>query len=216
MDSLLLSFTPEQYKKYLDLKERENISLDFDSSIRDFSFTDFKIADITNKMADEGKNLLELYETDSFFAPVLKDIGIPKLASSYFGAIQNIEALRKILWERGNTISNNILTLNREYQEINARYIEFLPYKAAFLESDKYGDEIIRIDGEFKNSFSKLKEMIKEESLQLDSIILVCDKLVADFYKSISKAADAPKFKEFDEKNFFLTVSGFIERISAI
>lgn len=216
MDSLLLSFTPEQYKKYLELKESEDISLDFDTTVPNFSFADFKIADITNKMADEGKKLLDLYETDSFFAPVIKDIGISKIASSYFGAIQNIEALRKILFERADTVSNNILTLNREYQTINTRYIDFVPYKAAFGESDKYGDEIIRIDGEFKNSLSKLKEKIKEESLRFDSIILVCDKVVPDFYKSISKAADAPKFKKFDEKGFFAIVEGFIERVRSI
>ena len=216
MDSLLLGFSPEQYKKYLELKSGCFVQLCFDTSWRIFELTETEINGILQKMADESQRLLDCYSRDSFFAPALKKENISSFATTYFDVINNIEASRRLLFERANASSKNILELQKELDGLNSRYLDFLPYKAAFFDSDEHKDEIFRIDNEFKKSIGELKEAIMQTIAHFDTLVLICDKIVPDFYKSTSTAADAPRFKNFNEKEFYTLIEGFIVQTKSI
>ena len=77
-------------------------------------------------------------------------------------------------------------------------------------------DEISRIDGEFIYEMEKALAQKKALAGKLARISTVCDVLIPSFSKNSSRTADTPRFKSFNDKEFFNSVSSFMEQIKNV
>ena len=213
MDTLLLSLSHEQYLKYLKIKNAQNIKLDFDTNISNMKLKKFNIHLVTSKMIDATNKLLDLYNRDSFFAPTLKNENTNFIATSYFDVINRLEAARSELFEFAHHISNNVLILKNEMQIVNARYLEFIPYKVALFDNEDYKKQVLTIENEFNSSIAKLNEALNIEVEKYNTLTLICEKIVPSFYRGASLYIDAPKFKSIDERKLLELINSFLEQL---
>ena len=217
MDALILSLAPEQHKKYLELLKQENITLDFKVDKIEFDiYTDENIKAAKHKIVACCEALMNFAKNGSFFSQKLSKDEIDKLIPKYFGAINDICKIQRELYSEAIIISRKINEVEKMHIEISKKYTDFLPYKAAFGKNEKYRDEISRIDSEFNCEIEKAFEQKKVLANELSKISTICDVLIPSFRINSSRAADTPRFKSFNDKEFFNSVSSFMEQIKSI
>ena len=217
MDALILSLTPPQHKKYLELVKKDEMVIDFAVKKLEFdAYNDESIKIIKSKIVASCEKLMNFSKSTSFFSESLNKEKIEKLIPVYFEVINNISKAKKELYSETIVISKKINDIEKVHIEISQNYADFLPYKAAFGKNEKYRDDILRIDNEFNNEINKIIEQKQSLANELSRISRICDELVPDFSQKSSRAADSPKFKDFNDKEFFAAVSIFIEQIKSI
>ena len=217
MDALILSLTHEQHKKYLELLKQENISLDFMVDKIGFeNYSDENIKNAKIKIVAYCEKLMNFAKTDSFFSSKLSNGEIERLIPQYFGSINEIYKIQRGLYTEVLVISKMIQSIDKAHTEIAKKYANFIPYKAAFAKNEKYQDDILRIDNDFQCEIKKALEQKKVLSNEISRISKICDELIPSFSKTSSNAADSPRFKGFNDKEFFAAVSSFMEQVKSI
>lgn len=217
MDALILSLAPEQHKKYLELLNQENITLDFKVDKTEFgNYSNENIKNAKIQIVSYCEKLMNFAKNDSFFSARLSKEEIDKLIPEYFGAINNISKIQRELYSEAIIVSRKINDVEKIHIEIYKKYADFLPYKAAFGKNEKYKDEISRIDSEFICEIEKTLAQKKALANELARISMICDVLIPSFRKNSSRAADTPRFKNFNDKEFFNSVSSFMEQIKSV
>ncbi len=217
MEALILSLTQDQHQKYLSLLGQDEVELNFEvESTRLENIFDEKIQNTKEKMIFCCEKLTEFAKSDSFFSENLKKEEIDALIPIYFEKINDIAKLRKGLYSLSIEISNEILRVEGQRAKILQKYADFLPYKAALGKNEKYANEIIKIDNEFSFEISKIAAHKNTLSHALSKISIICDELVPTFFQNSSQAADSPKFKNFNDNTFFISLSSFIEQMKNV
>ena len=217
MDALILSLAPEQHKKYLELLKQGDITLDFIVEKREFDiYTDENIKAAKHKIVDYCEKLMAFAKNDSFFSKKLSKDEIDMLIPEYFGAINSISKIQRELYGEAIIVSRKINDVEKIHIEISKKYTDFLPYKAAFGKNEKYQDEILRIDNDFKREMENSLAQKKALAGKLSRISMICDVLIPSFRKNSSRAADTPRFKNFNDTEFFNSVSSFMEQIKNV
>ena len=112
-------------------------------------------------------------------------------------------------------MSSKIGEIDRALADINKRYANFLPYKAALYNREAYSTKIYEIDSQFQKNIDALNNL-KKELLALFEKSEKISNIVDDFIQRSSKATDEPKFKNFNYNDFFWTVEAFLERIKNV
>ena len=217
MDALILSLAPEQHKKYLELLKQENITLDFKVDKIEFNnYSDENVKNAKYKIVAYCEKLMIFAKNDSFFSKKLSKDEIDMLIPEYFGAINSISIIQRELYTEAIIVSRKINEVEKIHIEISKKYTDFLPYKAAFGKNEKYQDEISIIDSEFNREIEKALEQKKVLANELARISTICDVLIPSFRKNSSRAADTPRFQNFNDKEFFNSVSAFMEQIKSV
>lgn len=216
MESLLFSLTPKQYKKYLEIINADKIELDFDFSIPDFAPYPFENARaLINGLSYDASRIAAFKKNDLFFSELDKN-EIAKLIPTYFEVIAKISKTSEALYLEISKISSVISQIEAAKAELNIKYNEFLPYKAALLEKPKYSAQIVEAESAYKESTNALDEHISEEIEKLTALSSLCEHIIPELLKDGSAAADSPGFKRFKQKEFFLAFDAFITRIKNI
>lgn len=216
MDSLILSFNKEQIELYNELLKKENIELNFDTSLPNIEDYETVILDeALARIKKEVLNLLNLNKNSSAFGAFLNQEEIKKLIPIYYNAIRAIRGHKINISAESWKLSFKIGEINKILADINKRYADFLPYKAALYNKDGYALEIETIDGQFKESIELANEYKKEFLELIKRIELICD-VTSDFIQKTSKASDEPKFKKFDAYDFFWATEAYLEQLKSI
>ena len=216
MDSLILTFNKQQLDLYKELSKKENIELDVDTSMP--KIDEFNMPSLDSPlsaMENEAKALLKHNVRASSFSAPFSQEEIKALTPVYYNALLQIKRQLSLITSDTYKLSSKIGEINRALANINKRYADFLPYKAALYNKEGYYTEINLIDTRFKENI-KVLDALKAELL---AVLERCEKItniVSDFMQASSKASDEPKFKSFDSRKFFLSVEAFIEQIKAI
>ncbi len=217
MDALILSLTPPQHAKYLELLNQENITLDFKVDKTEFeNYSNENIKNAKIQIVSYCEKLMNFAKNDSFFSARLSKEEIDKLIPEYFGAINNISKIQRELYSEAIIVSRKINEAEKIHIDISKKYTDFLPYKAAFGKNEKYRDEILKIDNDFKREMENSLAQKKALANELARISTICDVLIPSFSKNSSRAADTPRFKNFNDKEFFNSISSFMEQIKNV
>jgi hypothetical protein len=217
MDALILSLTQDQHQKYLSLLKEDDITLNFEIESQSFENRfEESIKLIKEKMILSCEKINNFAKRESFFSNDLKKEEIDALIPKYYENISTISGLRKNLYALSIEISNEILSVEGQRAKILQKYADFLPYKAALGKNKKYANEIIKIDNEFSFEISKIAAHKNTLSHALSKISIICDELVPTFFQNSSQAADSPKFKNFNDNTFFISLSSFIEQMKNV
>ena len=214
MDELLLTFNDKQYKKYLEIKENEAFELDFDTSLEQVtpSSPDTIKAEST-KMVRECEKLLAIKNRQNVFVSAFSRKEIENLIPIFYTAIGKIDQSKRKLYQESILIAKNLEKADRICNDVYNRYSDFLPYKAALADKEEYRDNVIAVDEKFKESIALAEEQINHEKELLAGLSNIVDVIIPDFFKGISRAADTPRFENFDDKLFFFAVASFVEKI---
>ena len=216
MESLLFSLTPKQYKKYLEIINADKIELDFDFSIPDFAPYPFENARaLINGLSYDASRIAAFKKNDLFFSELDKN-EIAKLIPTYFEVIAKISKTSEALYLEISKISSVISQAEAARAELNIKYNEFIPYKAALVENPKYSTKIIEVESAYKESTSTLGALMTEEIEKLSTLSTVCEHIIPELLQSGATAADSPSFKNFKAKEFFWAFDAFITRINNI
>ena len=217
MEELLLTFSKKQYEEYLKIKEASSVELDFKTGkpTIEVSSQEMVKAEL-NKMKSECEKLLVIKNRQNVFSSDLSRKEIENLIPIFYTVIGKIDQSKRSLYQESIKIVGNLEKADKIRNEIYSRYADFLPYRAALGNIEEYRERITDIDKEFKESISFAESQIKHEKELLSKISNIADVIVPDFFKDISRAADAPKFLNFDKKAFFFAVSAFVEKTNSI
>ena len=216
MDELILTFNKEQLKTYNELLNKENIVLTFDTNLPEIDkFYIISFDEVLSNIEREAKTLLNLNKHNSSFAAFFTQEEIKELTPIYYNAIREIKRNSNIIGGEAWKLSFKIGEVDRVLADINKRYSDFLPYKAALSTREEYSSQIDLIDKEFKSSIDKA-DSIRKELLSLFERAEKLTDVVSNFVKRSSKATDEPKFKKFNAYDFFWSVEAFIEQIRNI
>ena len=213
MDSLILTFNKEQLDLYNALLKKENITFNFDTTpteIDKFFVIDFD--DVLSNIKTEATTLLNLNKHNSSFSAFFTQEEIKELTPIYYNAIRQIKRHANMISGESYKLSFKLGEINRALANINKRYADFLPYKAALCNREDYSQKIDEIDLQFKNGIQAL-DNLKIEILSLFERSIKITNIVTDFIQKSSKATDEPKFKKFDAYDFFWSLEAFIEQI---
>ena len=216
MDSLILTFNQKQLNLYNELLEKENINLNFDTTlpaINTFFVIDFD--EVLSNIKTEADTLLKLNKHTLSFSPSFTQEEIKDLTPIYYNAIRQIKRHANVISSESYKLSFKLGEINSALANINKRYTYFLPYKAALYNREDYSLKIDEIDFQFKNSIQTLNNL-KIEILSLFERSINITNIVNDFIQKSSKATDEPKFKKFDAYDFFWSLEAFIEQIRNI
>ena len=112
-------------------------------------------------------------------------------------------------------LARKVEEANKGIADINKKYSDFLPYKAALGNKDEYKEQIENLDEQFKLNIQLAKDHTLTLMQDVDKSIKICD-IISDFFKKSSKATDEPKFKKFDAYDFFWSLEAFVEQIRTI
>jgi hypothetical protein len=217
MDALILSLTPAQHKKYLELVDCKNTELNFKFEHAHLqAYSDEKLQNAKDMIISSCQRIISLKKHSAFFSRSLDKDEIEKLIPIYFEVVRSITAVQSELYGEAILISREISKIENSLIEASVKYSDFLPYKAAFGKTERYKDEIIRIDTEFLNVKSNLTKHKKLLANELSKISNICDILIPDFFQKSAHAADSPRFKGFNDNEFFATVFAFLEQIKNV
>ena len=216
MDDLLFSLTHEQYKKYLEILHLESLTLDFDFSIPDIKLYPMKNVEnmIANLLTDCNR-IMQFKKSSAFFSNFSRD-EISALVPVFYDVIDRTNNIRSNLYSELAKISDIILQIDEGLTNLNAKYGEFLPYKAALLEKCEYSQRIFELEESFKKSFNHLGDIKAEEYQKLISMSTLCDEIIPHLLTESASAADSPTFKSFKEKEFFSAFSAFEAQVKNI
>lgn len=216
MDALILTFSKEQLTLYHELLKKDNIELNFDTQlpqIDKFFISDFD--EVISNIQKEAIALLSFNKHNSSFSAFLTQEEIKELIPVYYNAIREIKRHSNIIGSEAWKLSFKLGEINRTLADINKRYSEFLPYKAALYDREEYSQKTDEINNEFKKNIQCLNEL-KNELIELFQKAEKISNIVSDFIKKSSKATDEPKFKKFDAYDFFWSLEAFIEQLKII
>ena len=216
MDSLLFTFNKEQIKLYNELLKNDNIELNFDTSLPNIEgYQSEVLNEALARIEKETKKLLEFNKNSSSFSAFLTQDEIKDLIPVYYKAIREIRGHRIKIGAESWKLSMKIGEINKILADINKRYADFLPYKAALYNRDEYALEIETIDRQFKESIVLANEYKKEILELMGRIELICN-VTSEFIQKTSKASDEPKFKKFDAYDFFWATEAYLEQLKSI
>lgn len=216
MDDLIFSLTPGQYKKYLELSHAESVTLDFDFSIPDIKLYPIEnVENIIDCLLSDCNKIMAFRNNSTFFSNFSRD-EISKLVPIYYDVIDNTSKIRSKLYLEIAKISNIISEIDKALSNINAKYCEFLPYKAALSERCDHPQKTIELDESFKENFKQLNEQKEEEYQKLLSMSTLCDVIIPNLLAESASAADSPTFKNFKEKEFFSAFTAFETQVKNI
>ena len=180
------------------------------------NYYDENVKNAKYKIVAYCEKLMIFAKNNSFFSKKLSKDEIDKLVPEYFGTINNISIIQRELYTEAIIVSRKINEVDKIHIAISQKYTDFLPYKAAFGKNEKYQDEISIIDSEFNREIEKALEQKKVLANELSKISTICDVLIPTFRKNSSRAADTPRFQNFNDKEFFNSVSAFMEQIKSV
>ena len=216
MDKLILTFTPKQHEKYLQLRAKEIDALNFDTSLAEFeTYSQDILKNSLSSICAECERLLTFYDSKAFFTS-LSEKDTQKLIPVYFDVINNIEKQRKKLYSESIRTTKIFMNAEKLCADISKKYNDFLPYKAAFYNNEKFKNEILETDDKFLKSIEKAQAFRSDIANYLNSISIVCDEYIPEFYKKSSSASDSPKFKGFKANEFFASVITFVTQLKTI
>lgn len=216
MDSLILTFNKEQLELYNELLQKENVELDFDTSLPNIeSYQIDNVNEALRRIEKEALSLLNLNKHSTSFSAFLTQDKVKELIPIYYKAIREIRRHKINISAEIWKLSLKVCEINKILADINKKYSDFLPYKAALCKHEKYASEIEIIDGQFKDSIEFVNEYKKDLLKLINRIELICD-FTSEFIQKSSKASDEPKFKRFDAYDFFWSVESFIEKLKNI
>ena len=212
MDSLILTFNQEQMKTYQELSNQSNIELNFDTAIKIDEGSKYNFAEILSAIEKEALELLKFKKNTILFAPFLSVDEIKEFIPFYYKAIRSIKQQKIKISSNSWMLARKVEAANKGIADINKRYSDFLPYKAALGNKDEYKEQIENLDDQFKLNIQLAKDYALTLMQDVDKCIKICD-IISDFFNKSSKATDEPKFKKFDYYDFFWSLEAFIEQI---
>lgn len=216
MDSLILTFNKEQLKLYNELLVADTVTLNFNTTIPNISEYSFDIIKIEiPSIQAELSSLLKHQNQTSMFSSSLTQDQIQKLIPVYYEALISLGKIKARIGKESLIVSSKINEIEKHIAEINQRYADFLPYKAALSKNSKYASIINQTDEEFKANIQKANEYRKELLLYFDSMLNLCE-LISDFSIKSSRASDEPKFENFNTYDFFLSIDSLIEQLKIL
>lgn len=215
MDNLILSFTPTQHKKYLEIASANTVELNFDIPSIEIKDLSIDITSAKTKMMNVCEKILEFSKNDSFFVRSLSREQIKALIPVYYDAVSNIERARAELNGSAIVVSQKIVEIDTALTLLHSKYSDFLPYKAALAQREELKKEIMNLDNQFKSEISNLNQSKSRYALALESISSITDIIIPEFFAAMTKASDAPRFKNFHKKAFFDAISSFLFKINA-
>ena len=216
MDSLILTFNKEQMNLYKELLKNDNIELNFDTSLPNIEdYQSEVLNEALTRIEKETKKLLELNKNSSSFSAFMTQDEIKEMIPVYYKAIREIRGHKINIGAESWKLSIKIGEINKILADINKRYADFLPYKAALYNRDEYALEIETIDRQFKESIVLANEYKKEILELMGRIELICN-VTSQFFQKLSKASDEPKFKNFNANDFFWATEAYLEQLKSI
>lgn len=215
MDNLILSFTPTQHKKYLEIASANTVELNFDIPSIEIKDLSIDITSAKTKMMNVCEKILEFSKNDSFFVRSLSREQIKALIPVYYDAVSNIERAGAELNGSAIVVSQKIVEIDTALTLLHSKYSDFLPYKAALAQREELKKEIMNLDNQFKSEISNLNQSKSRYALALESISSITDIIIPEFFAAMTKASDAPRFKNFHKKAFFDAISSFLFKINA-
>ncbi len=217
MDELILSFTPEQYKKYLEILDSAEPSLNFSTSIEPFSPHSRRgVAEAAEKAVEIANKLTSTVKTASgysVFRVTYTTEESQHIQTEYFTAVREISRLRSLLLGELLSISKSVSVAENIYNAICASYNDFLPYKAALRDNTEYGETVHNADSKFKESISDADSQRERERAFLEATDKICNTIIPEFLNSSSAALDAPSFFEINETALVASVCALTEQI---
>ena len=217
MDALILSLTSKQHKKYLSLLDCEQVDLNFEFEKAKFdAYSDEKIKNAKDKIVSSSEKIVNFPKYDSFFSQSLTKEEIEEIIPLYYETVREISKVKQELYGEALFLSRIIRDIDKSHLEISQKYGDFLPYKAALGKSERYATEISRIDAEFFSEISMISDNKKAFAKELARISTICDVLIPEFFEKSSLAAGAPRFKNFNNREFFSIVASFIEKVKNV
>ena len=214
MDSLILTFNQKQMAIYKELIAQENIDLNFDTDLN-IEKVNYDFDNIISEIEKEALELLKFKKNSVSFSAFLSVEEIKMFIPVYYKAIRNINNHKIKIGAKSWELSLKIEETNKIIADINQRYSDFLPYKAALYNREKYAFEIERLDAQFKSNIEKTSNYKKELLDYFNMVRKICD-IISEFFSKSSKATDEPKFKKFDAYDFFWTLDAFLEQLKSI
>ncbi len=214
MDSLVLTFNQKQMAIYKELLTQENVDLNFDTDLK-IEKLNYDFEDVISAIEKEAMGLLKFKKNNVSFSDFLTVEEIKEFIPVYYKVIRSINNHKMKIGTNSWEFSLKIEEANKIVADINKKYSDFLPYKAALYNREKYAFKIKELDEQFKASIEKANNYKKELLYHFNTVNKICD-IVSDFIQKSSKATDEPKFKKFDAYDFFWTLDAFWERLKAI
>ena len=215
MDSLILTFNQEQMKTYQELLNQDNVKLNFDTTIKIDEISKYNFDEILSAIEKEALELLKFKKNTVSFTPFLSVDEIKEFIPFYYKAIRSIKQQKIKISSNSWMLARKVEEANKGIADINKRYSDFLPYKAALGNKDEYKEQIEILDDQFKLNIQLAKDHALMLMQDVDKSIKICD-IISDFFKKSSKATDEPKFKKFDTYDFFWSLEAFVEQIKNV
>ena len=215
MKDILLTFTKEQYDKYLELKSSDNIALD----IVDLPPLPLPIKAENNfysSIIAKCEEIIEFSKSDSIFGNKLTREQIKAIMPLYFELINNIRKAHGEISIHINNMSNYLIKLNKYDETISQKLSDFLPYKAALENDTQYVEKIRSINHELTSAISTVIREKERVVKSLAYIVKLTEDIIPSFIKQSSHTADSPSFKNFNQTKFFFEISSFAEQIKTI
>ena len=158
MDSLILTFNQEQMKTYQELSNQSNIELNFDTAIKIDEGSKYNFAEILSAIEKEALELLKFKKNTVSFAPFLNVDEIKEFIPFYYKAIRSIKQQKIKISSNSWMLARKVEAANKGIADINKRYSDFLPYKAALGNKDEYKEQIEILDDQFKLNIQLAKD----------------------------------------------------------
>ncbi len=215
MDSLILTFNKEQMKTYQELLNQDNVKLNFDTTIKIDDISKCNFDEALSAIEKEALELLKFKKNTVSFAPFLSVDEIKEIIPFYYKSIRSLEQQKIKISSNSWMLAKKVEAANKSIIDINKRYSDFLPYKAALGNKDEYKEQIEILDEQFKLNIQLAKDHALTLMQEVEKSIKICD-IISDFFNKSSKATDEPKFKKFDAYDFFWSVEAFVEQIRTI
>lgn len=214
MDSLILTFDNEQYKKYVSLLDCPNAPLHFK--------TDFEVVAKTprdvlphclSEIESICEELLKFNKSDSVFHKQMDGEAVRELIPAYFEAVRKLENISLTLYRAAGECKAVARELDKLTFEVYGEYRRFLPYKAALLEVAERRAQIEDIESALRESASNLERQKKELCERFEKTESLCEHFLPEFFEETRLASDSPKFQNFNDKQFFTAISALSIKI---
>ena len=219
-DNLIMSFSQKQINKYFSIKKKLDLgekielpNIEPQSPISPFDKAPLK--ENIEKIICEAIKLLDLKDVATSFFKSSKLTNTEKelYRAKYYEVINNINELKSqlfpILLEYKKSYDKHIKTI----LSIDAQYAEFLSYKAALHNEEKYEKQIKQIESVLKES----KEgSLSEAALTYHiyaSVSIIYEDCINGFFKNSLSASGAPSFDAFNSNAFFEVTEAFCARV---
>ena len=148
MDSLILTFNKEPMHLYKELLQKENIDLNFNTHLEFDEISRYSFDEALSNIEKEATKLLNFKKNNVSFSPSLTADEIKLLIPIYYKVIRNIKQQKSEISSFSLILTQKIEESNKIIADINKRYSDFLPYKAALYNKDEYKEQIEKLQAE--------------------------------------------------------------------